>query len=177
MGEEKLGELHWPFIFGKYPNGVSAPCLRKGCVTAIFLIMWEATSKKAAVWFHPSGNLSICESLQDSWISKLHGRGQPGLLFYFGSERMFHIYQWHSKVLYQSPNHCYIILRGLKNWWQDNFATNSFEGNSNERNSNFFLFFTIELFHRCLRKEFVVNFVHATLKDHLEVMCIFKNNV
>lgn len=90
-------KIHWPFIFGKYPSGVSALYLGEGCVTVIFLIMWEATSKKAAVWFHPSGNLSICESSQDSWISKLRNRGQRGLLYYFGSERMFHIYQWHSE--------------------------------------------------------------------------------
>lgn len=106
VGEEKLGELHWPFIFGKYPNGVSAPCLRKGCVTAIFLIMWEATSKKAAVWFHPSGNLSICESLQDSWISKLHGRGQPGLLFYLDLRECF---TFTSGILKCFTNHLTIV--------------------------------------------------------------------
>jgi hypothetical protein len=36
-------------VFGKYPSGVSAPCLGEECVTVIFLIMWDATSKKAAV--------------------------------------------------------------------------------------------------------------------------------
>lgn len=37
--ERTLEKIHCPFVFGKYPSGVSAPCLGEECVTVIFLIM------------------------------------------------------------------------------------------------------------------------------------------
>lgn len=117
---KNLGEIYCPFVFGKNPRigfFFFPPCLGERSITVIFLIMWGATSKKVAAPAQfpvgASASVRICTILE---LVSLSTGGELHLLFYFVSERVFQIYQWHSENALPIT---WALLYNFKMFWKN----------------------------------------------------------